>query len=284
MHSSIDFYVQRINIAIDYIEDHLDSKITTTRLAEVSAFSEFHFHRIFKLVTGETVNQYVKRLKMDKSKRVLVLDSKSITDIAFDFGYSNSANFARDIKKYFNKSASDIRKTLPMARAMPEIKTEHLRFIGVENFSPIPVIYKRIMTGYNPMDVRKAFNELFEFIQREKLAFDDLRSIGIGYDDPDYTELNKCRYDACISMKNDHEIETEEFNSRIYEPGKCVVFQFDGKGEEFSRAWDYVFKFVLSIDNFRPGDKPHFEEYLPSQKYAEGIFTANLCLPIVSVK
>jgi len=76
---AIDFYVQRTNRAIDYIEEHLDSKITTSQLAKVSAFSEYHFHRIFKFVTGEKVNQYIKRLKMDKSKRALILDTKPIS-------------------------------------------------------------------------------------------------------------------------------------------------------------------------------------------------------------
>ena len=278
------FYIQKINLALDYIDENFGRKITTIELASISAFSEFHFHRIFKAVTGETVNRYVKRLKMGKSKRVLQLDNKSITDIALDYGYKSSANFARDFKQYYSQSASEIRHQSLNKSIMIE-KPAHLKLesAGFRDYSSIPVLYKRVLTGYDPEEVSRAFRELYEWIQKNKIGFNDIRSIGIGYDDPDYIDPDKCRYDACITFKKKIPIDTEPFSTKTINPGRCRVFRFEGKGKDFGKAWDYVFKTVINSDGIRPGDKPHFEEYLVSERFSEGIFKVNLCLPVLPI-
>jgi len=278
------FYIQKINLALDFIEENFEKKITTSELAKISAFSEFHFHRIFKVIIGETVNQYVKRLKMTKSKRTLQLDTKPITQIAMDYGYNSSANFARDYKQYFKESASQQRQHKSREVSNLEVPYNlNLKQVGFIEYPSISVIYKRVLTGYNPIEINKAFQELLAWIYKNKLDFKDLRSYGIGYDDPDYIESEKCRYDACISLKKDIPVNTDPFNSKTIYPGQCMVFLFEGKGEDFGKAWDYVFKTAVHTKGYRPGDKPHFEEYLFSEHYEEGIFRVNLCLPVLSI-
>jgi AraC family transcriptional regulator len=282
MNNTESFYIQKINLAMDYIEENFEKKITTPELARISAFSEYHFHRIFKAITGETVNRYVKRLKMAKSRRVLQLDNKPITEIALDYGYKSSANFARDFKQYFNESASHIRKHGSKGSLIPDIPVDlNLTHIGFRNYPAFKVIYKRVLTGYNPVEIQKSFQELLEWIYKNKLAFEDVRSFGIGYDDPDYIDPEKCRYDACVSLQKEIPLNVEPFNIKIIDPGKCIVFLFEGKGKDFEKSWDYVFQTVIHKEGIRPGDKPHFEEYLHSDRFNEGIFRANLCLPVL---
>ncbi|RTZ50494.1 AraC family transcriptional regulator [Chryseobacterium arthrosphaerae] len=48
---------------IQYIDSHLDADLSLEKIAEISAYSPFHFHRIFKLVTGETLQNYIIRKK-----------------------------------------------------------------------------------------------------------------------------------------------------------------------------------------------------------------------------
>lgn len=276
-----DYYLQRINRAIDYIEDNYDKKLTTAELARVSAFSEYYFHRIFKYLTGETVNNYIKRLKMSKAKRNLVIDDKSITDIAFNYGYNNSANFARDFKSFYNESASAVRKNGKILLNKNTDSKIKLEYLGIKPLKKRPVIYKRISTGYNTVTIRKAFSELLEFIHKNNIDFKDVKSIGIGYDDPDFVDPKKCRYDACISIDRDYRLDLECFNTKEFDPGKCAVYLFEGKAEDFAPAWDVIFKKWLESDKYTLGDTPHFEEYLMSERYNEGIFRANLCLPVI---
>jgi AraC family transcriptional regulator len=60
--SSIREYKSRINKIMDFINVNLSEKITLEQLAEVSHFSIFHMHRIFKSLVGEAPNEFIKPL------------------------------------------------------------------------------------------------------------------------------------------------------------------------------------------------------------------------------
>lgn len=277
-------YRTRINKVIDYIEENLDKKLTTKDLANVSAFSEFHFHRIFKSITNETVNQYIKRLKMGKSYRNIVISNKSITTIAFNYGYSNSANFTRDFRKFYNNSPTNMRKNYNHTFFKSNFpKSIKLRFDGITHIPEMEVIYKRIISGYNLEKIQKAFKELLNLIKKNNINFYNIRSIGIGYDDPDFIESEKCRYDACISFKKKVAIDIEGFNKKIFKPEKCAVYIFEGKNSDFALAWDFIMKTWITNKKYRPGNIPHFEEYLPYTTLKKDHYKAKLCLPITEV-
>ena len=46
-------YFQRINRVVDYIDAHLDEEHSLENLSQVAHFSPFHFHRIFRVLTGK---------------------------------------------------------------------------------------------------------------------------------------------------------------------------------------------------------------------------------------
>ncbi len=277
-----DFYKRQINIAIDYIEGNYSKKISIPELASEAAFSEFHFHRIFKAVTNETVNSYIKRIKMGKASRSLLTTDRTITDIAMELGYNSSANFSRDFKEYYQCSPSELKKeqTPPLKRDIAIKKNLNISYSGIETFDERFLIYKRISTGYNTVQINMAFKELLELIIRNNIDFSDVTSLGIGYDDPDYIEAEKCRYDACIALKEELTINGENINSKTFKGGKCAVFLFEGLAEDFFSAWDYIFREWVIRSSYIPENKPHFEEYLISDNYKKGIFKAKLCLPV----
>lgn len=103
-------YVSRINRVIDYIENHYMRVLTLDQLADVAGFSRFHFHRIFRAMVGEPLNQFIVRIRVEKAAAMLLNNpKKSVTEIAFDCGFSGSAPFARSFKTVFNMSATDWR-------------------------------------------------------------------------------------------------------------------------------------------------------------------------------
>lgn len=276
-----NYYINKINIAIDYIEDNLEKKITTKDLAKVTAFSEFHFHRIFKAVTNETVNQYIKRLKMGKSYRSLVTTPQSITTIAFKYGFNSSANFSRDFRNFYKTSPSNIRTSSePKKPEDKYIKKLKLKYKGIQNIPNIEVQYIRVYGGYNTVLIQKAFSKLFNLLKENRIRFFNVISIGIGYDDPDFVDADKCRYDAAISIKDGTVL--DGLNRKKIEAGKYATYLFEGKASDFSIAWDFIIKTWMADDNYTPDNKPHFEEYLPSLNYKKGIYKARLYLPIIN--
>jgi AraC family transcriptional regulator len=103
-------YFARINRVIDYIEENIDKEFVLADLARVANFSPFHFHRIFSAMVGETLFQFIQRIRLEKAAMQLYNNpKKSITEIALDCGFSSSTTFARSFKDTFQMSASQWR-------------------------------------------------------------------------------------------------------------------------------------------------------------------------------
>src|ERR1700741_1846992 len=102
-------YVQRIDRVIDHLRANLHRPVKLAELAEVACFSEFHFHRIFGAVCGETLNSCTGRLRLEKAARLLRYSAQSLTSIALECGFSSSATFSRAFRAAFDTSPSAFR-------------------------------------------------------------------------------------------------------------------------------------------------------------------------------
>lgn len=103
-------YSARINRVLDFIENNIAQCFTLEKLSEVANFSPYHFHRIFKIYTGETLNQFINRVRIERAATLLLLNkSKTITEIALECGFSGSAPFARAFRDYYGTSATSYR-------------------------------------------------------------------------------------------------------------------------------------------------------------------------------
>jgi len=106
-------YIARINRVINYIGENLYGRLTLEELAEVAAFSPFHFHRIFKAMVGENINEFISRLRLERAATRLINNpDATITEISIECGFSSSSHFARAFKRYFGYSATQYRKMI----------------------------------------------------------------------------------------------------------------------------------------------------------------------------
>jgi AraC family transcriptional regulator len=104
-------YLGRIERVIDHVFAHYGDELSVDELADVAAFSRFHFHRVFAGVVGETVSDFVKRIRLDRAAVALIdhpLDA--VTDIALECGFSGPSVFARAFRERFGMAASEWRK------------------------------------------------------------------------------------------------------------------------------------------------------------------------------
>jgi len=101
---------QIINLAEDYIENHLKKKISLSEIAKSVHLSDYHFHRIYRAGTPETIHQFISRIKLERSAMLLVTNpALTITDIAFQYGYGESSSFCRAFKKQFKTTPTQFR-------------------------------------------------------------------------------------------------------------------------------------------------------------------------------
>src|SRR5262245_25979296 len=88
-------YSRRIERVIDHIGAHLDEPLDLDRLAAVACFSPYHFHRIYRAMTGETVADALRRLRLHLAAGELVEGHPAIERIARRAGYASVAAFTR---------------------------------------------------------------------------------------------------------------------------------------------------------------------------------------------
>lgn len=96
-------YLRRIHKVQDYIEAHVCDSLSLEELAAIAGFSKYHFHRIFKGIVNESLLQYVNRLKLEKALNFLIhRPDLTVTDIAYQFGFTDTAIFSRAFKNYYH--------------------------------------------------------------------------------------------------------------------------------------------------------------------------------------
>jgi len=281
LNKSRQIYISKINAVQDYIENHLDDEISIQQLAEVASFSEYHFQRIFKQITSESLYSFVKRLRLEKAVFLLRSSNQlTIQDIAFAVGFSNQASFAKALKERYGMSASIIRKMndWEMKDLINELRTngkvakKEMYYnipieLTIQSIGSIKVLYTRYTGAYkgNSDLFMKLFTKLYSFASRKKLVNPETRWFVVYHDYGDLTEEEKLRLSVCMSIENDV-VSQGQFGCMELAGGKYAIGRFLLEADEYQGAWDYMVSKWLPESGFVPDDRLCFE-YYPPQKY-----------------
>ncbi len=104
----------------DYIETHLETEITLADLSRVSLFSPWYAYRLFKLYTGLTPAEYIRRLRLSESAKRLKSEHCRVIDAALDTGFSSVDGFQRAFRKEFGcNPAQYAREKMPIPLFVP---------------------------------------------------------------------------------------------------------------------------------------------------------------------
>lgn len=104
-------YLAAMSRVVRFVQSALDETITPRQLASVAGFSPHHFHRIFRAVVGESVMDFVRRLRLERAAYRLRTGPDSIAAIAFENGYGSQEAFARTFHASFGMPPRDYRLT-----------------------------------------------------------------------------------------------------------------------------------------------------------------------------
>jgi len=135
-------YLKHVQTGIDYIESNLDFDITLSQIAEEAGLSQWHFQRIFKALTNETLKTYIRSRRLANSLDKLLSTNLRIIDIAISSGYESQESFTRAFKESFDITPNKYRKlgdkTLFLKKV--EFNSTYLKHIN-KNISLEPEIY-----------------------------------------------------------------------------------------------------------------------------------------------
>jgi AraC-like DNA-binding protein len=94
---------------IGAMRDRLEAGMSLGDMAGVAYMSRYHFDRTFRLITGVPPRQYLRALRLQAAKRLLVETSSSVTDVCFDVGYSSLGTFVRSFTELLGVSPRRLR-------------------------------------------------------------------------------------------------------------------------------------------------------------------------------
>lgn len=282
-----DEYLRRIHAVQDYIEEHSESVPNLAELAETARFSKYHFHRIFRALAGETLWQYVCRIKMERAGSYLVHSPHvPVTDIAYHYGFSDSAVFSRSFKGHYGVSPTAFRNqhrknckdgdqtsqyTDDARKSEIGSDTMKTKATGVDMTTlDLRVIYVRHTGSYQELAavIPGMIRKLYGFaMSRQLLDPKDTKILSVYHDNPDLTDEAQLRTSLCMTILKDAKVEEQGEIGVMNISGPYAVGHFELMIRDIGAAWQYMYGEWLPNSGTQPRDTYPFEVYVsdPSQ-------------------
>ena len=273
MKETKEIYLESLNRAIQFVENNLDKKILLKDIAREAFLSEFHFHRIFKSLTGETIKEFLLRLKIERAAIRLKYSKDNIRRIAFENGYENHETFTRAFKKYFELTPQEYRDTIQQITIRKqtdyqrkEISLEKLQ-IDEPTLKHLPELHLAYIRHTGSYDkVANSFQRLMIWAATHLILKLKPTTLGIVHDNPDLTAEEKIRFDACVIVSKEIKPQGEIGYKKI-EGGKFAIFRYKGTYENFYTVYDYIYNVCLFEMAWELADKPALEWYIKSPPF-----------------
>lgn len=96
-----------------YIKEHLDDNITLDDITKAAGYSKYHALRIFKELTGRTLYETIRALKLTKAAQTLQSYDEKVVDVAMDNGFDSHEGFSRAFYRQFGINPQKYRRETP---------------------------------------------------------------------------------------------------------------------------------------------------------------------------
>lgn len=137
-------YLAQVQRGVDYIEANLDVDVELVRVSKAAGISHWHFQRIFKALTGETLKTYIRSRRLASSLDLLLTTDTRILDIALRAGFESQESFTRAFQRAFALTPNEYRKLGDRSLFLRKVQfdADYLRHIN-QNVSLVPEIYSQ---------------------------------------------------------------------------------------------------------------------------------------------
>ena len=143
-------WIAGIQHVIDYIEETITEELDYDEIAKRACSSSFHFQRVFGILCGCTLGEYIRARRLTLAGIELAASSAKVIDIALKYGYDSPESFGRAFAKFHGITPSQ-------ARAAGA---------NLKSFSKLSV--KLVLEGGHIMDYRIEEKEAFKVIEKRR--------------------------------------------------------------------------------------------------------------------
>ena len=160
-------WIERLNGAINYIEEHLGEEINLNEASKIACCSKYHFQRMFAYMADIPLSEYMRRRRMSLAAVDLQSGDNKVIDVALKYGYDSPTAFNRAFKNIHGIAPSQAKEKGVVLKAFPPIsfritikgdsemnyrieKKEAFRIVGVssplekeieKNFEIVPTMW-----------------------------------------------------------------------------------------------------------------------------------------------
>lgn len=284
-------WLTRMSEAIDSMERTMEDPLDIDRLSKVAYSSPFHFQRMFSMLTGMTVAEYVRKRRLTLAAQELASSSSKVIDIALKYGYDSPESFAKAFRKLHGVAPSDARKAGVSLKAFPRISfsislkgDKDMDYRIVEK-SAFQVIGKSIRTtsvdGENSREIPEFWQE-----SNQNGTVDKLTALvggadavlGICMD----MVMEKGTFTYVIAVENKSGAEVPEgFVSREIPAQTWAVFTSIGPmPHAIQKVWKRVFQEWFPATGYEHAGGPEMESYPEGDVNADD-YRCEVWVPIV---
>ena len=295
-------YLLGINKVQDYIEENYFQDISVEKLSEVAGFSKYHFNRIFKSILHESISQYVNRIRIEHAMFLLAhRTDKSLTDIAYELGYTDSAVFSRAFKHacgmsphaYRKENSTKCKESIYISEYNKAEKTKNwvqkpcsvTGEIRIEQVEEQEAIYVRHVGTYRSLENEfpELLRILFEEAEKQQLLEVGKNTVlAMYHDNPEFSKEEQYRTSLCMTVSQSRTVkETQRLGKMTIEGGLYAIGHFHVEKDQFEDAWDAMYQKWLLTSGYVPRDAGVFEVYLNQPMQEEKPrFEIDIYLPI----
>jgi AraC family transcriptional regulator len=270
----LDRWRRRFERAASLLSGRLDDPPSLAELASAAAVSPFHFHRIWRALTRETVGQTILRLRMEASQELLRVKDASVTETATAIGFGTPQSFARAFRRHTGLTPSEHRNSQSSVAKKDAADMK----VAVDRRGEIMVVALR-REGKAYTDLNATFGEVWSWAE----ATDTLQHLqgiyGIPLDDPASVPVDKLRYDAGLALGVTSA--PEPFRVLRLPAGEFACLRHFGSYDGLEAATQYVVSEWLLSSGREPADFPVFHNFIndPDQTPVDELIT-DILLPL----
>lgn len=283
-------YEHRIKDVVTEVISDLERRWSLEEIAQLAGFSQYHFHRMFNALLGESAMEMIRRLKLEKAAYNLLGSNEAVVDIALVAGYTHEA-FTRAFKAAYRVTPSEFRAMQSPDCRLARMNGVHFPFSGeiifagetnmnatIKTYAAGRYLAVRHLGPYH--EIGATFAKAFELAIGNGL-YPTGAAKAFYYDDPSITPPSELRADASIPVSDDSEKLIEGAHYLDVPELECLVVLHKGSYRGLGDAWLGAYQSALPGSNRIPADHPPFESYLNDcSKVPEEELLTEICIPL----
>lgn len=252
----------RLIRVLTHIHDNMDGDLSLDALADIACMSRFHWHRVFRAMTGETQAEAIRRIRLIKAANALLADDAPLEAIAVRHGYADAASFSRAFRTFHQMSPREFRE-----RGL-KLANDLRRNTGADNMYPVaietlPAARAAGVLHTGPYaGIGAAFQKLGAILAARNLFAKTQALFAVYHDAPDAKPEAELRSHVAVIIGDGFPPDLPGLDYFDVAGGRHAVLKHTGPYATLGAAYDWLYGTWLPQSGEEPRDAPPIELYV----------------------